>query len=219
MLAASRCTRAMRSPDEFRDNAFIGEVANNLVHREVISPQGVGVVGHRAADERDAEFVASRDTWFRPVQMANGPDGALYIVDMYREVIEHPWSLPDEIRDKLDLHSGVDRGRIWRVVPGDFTPRPMPHLSTASTGQLVALLEHPNGWHRDTAARLLAERQDAAATVAQEAGGRISLGGGAGAGVFSLAVQKGLEEPQVIAALEDSDARVRERACCWPNRC
>ena len=199
-------------PEEFRDNAFIGEVANNLVHREVISPQGVGVVGHRAADERDSEFVASRDIWFRPVQMANGPDGALYIVDMYREVIEHPWSLPDEIRDKLDLHSGVDRGRIWRVVPEDFTPRPMPHLSTSSTAQLVALLEHPNGWHRDTAARLLAERQDPAAVpLLKRLAAESHSGVGRVRALFALAVQNGLEEPQVVVALKDSDAHVREK--------
>jgi len=80
--------------EEFQNNAFIGEVAGNLVHREIIEPDGVCVIAHRAADEKKTEFLASSDTWFRPVQLANGPDGALYIVDMYREVIEHPWSLP-----------------------------------------------------------------------------------------------------------------------------
>ncbi|HEX4794198.1 MAG TPA: PVC-type heme-binding CxxCH protein [Humisphaera sp.] len=147
-------------PPEFSGNAFIAEPAGNLVHREVLSPQGVGVVGHRAADEKNIEFIASRDVWFRPVQLANGPDGALYIVDMYREVIEHPWSLPDSIKSHLDLHSGVERGRIWRVVPEGFIRRPTPKLSRATTGELVRLLEHPNGWHRDTAARLLFERRD-----------------------------------------------------------
>jgi putative membrane-bound dehydrogenase-like protein len=199
-------------PPEFRDNAFIGEVANNLLHREVISPDGVGVVAHRASDEQSAEFLASTDIWFRPVQMANGPDGALYIVDMYREVIEHPWSLPDEIRSHLDLHSGMERGRIWRIVPEGFTSRPAPHLSKASTAQLVALLEHPNGWHRDTAARLLFERNDPAAVPlmtkmlsdSKSAVGRFRA-------LCALVAQNAISEQHLLAALHDSDARVRER--------
>jgi putative membrane-bound dehydrogenase-like protein len=199
-------------PPEFHDNAFVGEPANNLVHRAVISPEGVGVVAHRAADESKSEFVASPDIWFRPVQMANGPDGALYIVDMYREVIEHPWSLPDDIRNKLDLHSGVERGRIWRIVPENFTPRPMPHLSNATTAELVALLDHPNGWQRDTAARLLAERKDPAAVPllkkrlaeSKSAVGRVRA-------LCALAVQKAIGEPEIIAAIKDPDAHVREK--------
>ncbi|HEY2588509.1 MAG TPA: PVC-type heme-binding CxxCH protein [Tepidisphaeraceae bacterium] len=199
-------------PAEFRDNAFLGEPANNLVHRAVIVPEGVGVVAHRAPDEPKSEFVASPDIWFRPVQMANGPDGALYIVDMYREVIEHPWSLPDDIRNKLDLYSGVERGRIWRVVPENFTPRPMPHLSTATTSELVALLEHPNGWHRDAAARLLAERQDPAAvpllskllTESKSGLGRLRA-------LCALATQNAVTESHILTALHDPDAHVRER--------
>lgn len=199
-------------PPEFRDNAFSGEVANNLLHREVISPDGVGVVAHRAPDEQNAEFLASTDIWFRPVQMANGPDGALYIVDMYREVIEHPWSLPDEIRSHLDLHSGVERGRIWRIVPEGFTPRPMPHLSKASTAELVALLGHPNGWHRDTAARLLFERNDPAAvplirkllTESKSPIGRFRA-------LCALAGQYAMTPADLAAALRDPDAHVRQR--------
>ena len=66
------------------------------------------------------EFLASKDLWFRPVQFANAPDGTLYIVDMYREVIEHPWSIPHSIKQHLDLNSGNDRGRIYRVAPDSF---------------------------------------------------------------------------------------------------
>src|SRR5258706_16401677 len=82
---------------------------------------------------------------------------------MYREVIEHPCSLPDSIKGRLDMHRGVERGRIWRIVPEGFVRRPLPKLSRATTAELVALLDHPNGWHRDTASRLLYERQDKAA--------------------------------------------------------
>src|SRR5688572_24006001 len=145
---------------EFVGNAFVGDAGGNLVHRKLILPDGVGVKGVRPADEENVEFLASTDNWFRPVQMANAPDGCLYICDMYREVIEHPWSLPDSIKRHLDLNSGNDRGRIYRVVPERFTQRPQPRLSEASSAELVKLLEHPNGWHRDSAARLLFERQD-----------------------------------------------------------
>jgi putative heme-binding domain-containing protein len=170
------------------------------------------VVAHRAPDEQNAEFLASTDIWFRPVQMANGPDGALYIVDMYREVIEHPWSLPDEIRSRLDLHSGVDRGRIWRIVPEGFTPRPMPHLSKASTAELVALLEHPNGWHRDTAARLLFERNDPAAVPLMS---RLLSDSKSPIGRFralgALAGQNAVTPADLLKALHDPDAHLRER--------
>src|SRR6185295_8361362 len=93
-------------------------------------------------------------------QFANAPDGALYVADMYREVIEHPWSLPEPIKKHLDLNSGNDRGRIYRIVPDGFQQPKLPRLSLATTKELVARLERPNGWSRDTAARLLFERQD-----------------------------------------------------------
>ena len=206
-------------PAEFRDNAFVGEVANNLVHREVIVPEGAGVVAHRAPDEQRRDFLASKDVWFRPVQLANGPDGALYVVDMYREVIEHPWSLPDDIRRRLNLHSGSDRGRIWRVVPDGFTPREPPHLSNAVTPQLVALLEHPNGWHRNTAARLLFERRDPAAVPilakvlkeSKSALGRLQA-------LCALDGQGALTDAHVLLALNDPDAHVRERGLMMAER-
>jgi len=200
-------------PAEFRDNAFIGEVANNLVHREIITWDGLRPVAHRAPEEQKSEFLASRDTWFRPAQMANGPDGALYIVDMYREVIEHPWSLPDSIREHLDLHSGVNRGRIWRVVPENFVPRKPPRLSKASTAELVALLEHPNGWHRTTAARLLYERQDAAVTPLLEK--LLKESKSAVGRLHALCCLDGLHalgESQLLTALADADSHVQERA-------
>ena len=148
-------------PESFRGNLFLGEVANNLIHRMTVAPDGVTFVARRA--DPKAEFVASTDTWFRPVNFVNAPDGTLHVLDMYRETIEHPWSIPDDIRARLDLRSGEDRGRIYRLSPPGFKRRATPRLGDASASELVALLEHPNGWHRDTAHRLLFERQDKAA--------------------------------------------------------
>ena len=156
-------------PAEYRGNAFIGDVGSNLVHRKTVesNPDDVALVARRATPER--EFVASKDIWFRPVQFANGPDGNLYILDMYREVIEHPDSLPPVIKKHLDLTSGRDKGRLYRVIRADRSSEQRREQFTralpgdATTAELVAMLAHPNGWHRTTAARLLFERTDPAA--------------------------------------------------------
>src|SRR5204863_2365975 len=106
----------------------------------------------------------SPDEWFRPVNMELGPDGALYVVDMCRCVIEHPDFVPDELKRRPDLRLGDDRGRIWRIVPADTSPKRergdrLPMLSKQSSDDLVPLLDHPNAWQRETAQRLLVERE------------------------------------------------------------
>ena len=148
-------------PAEYRGNAFIGDVGSNLIHRKTIEANGVSLIARRA--DEGTEFVRSTDIWFRPVQFANAPDGTLYVADMYREVIEHPDSLPPIIKQHLDLTSGNDRGRIYRIVPEGYEQRPTPKLGEMSTVELVGLLAHENGWHRETAQRLLYERQDLSA--------------------------------------------------------
>jgi putative heme-binding domain-containing protein len=162
--------------------------------------------------EAGREFLASRDCFFRPVQMANGPDGCLWVVDMYRELIEGAAFLPPEILRHMDVGSGVDRGRLWRVVPDGFRPR-APRLGKATTAELVALLEHPNGWHRDTASRLLYKRQDrsAAAPLARLAAGSTSPLGRAHA-LYAMAGLGVLTPDQVLTALNDPEPRVREHA-------
>src|SRR5262249_56394511 len=107
------------------------------------------------------EFLATTDEWFRPVSLAHGPDGALYVVDMYRAVIEHPEFMPPELKNRPDLTLGKDRGRIWRIVPAKHQAKPVrSQLSKATAVELVALLGHPEVWWRTTAQRLLLERQD-----------------------------------------------------------
>ncbi len=155
-------------PSEFLNNAFIGECAGNLMSRKILYPDDVGLKAQRAPDEQNVEFLASTDNWFRPVQFANAPDGTLYVIDMHREIVEHPWSLPEGIKKFLDLNSGDTCGRIFRIVPDGFKQPKQPRLDRASTKELVATLENPNGWHRDTASRLLYERQDKSTVPALE---------------------------------------------------
>jgi putative membrane-bound dehydrogenase-like protein len=153
--------RGSAYPAEYYGNLFLAEPAANVVHRMTLEPRGVSFVARRG-DER-AEFVASPDNWCRPVNFANAPDGTLHVLDMYRETIEHPWSIPDDIKARIDLESGRDRGRIYRLAPGGFTPRPPPRLGRASLDRLLAELAHPDSWWRETAQRLLYERGDPAA--------------------------------------------------------
>ncbi|MFK5923938.1 MAG: c-type cytochrome [Verrucomicrobiota bacterium] len=148
--------------DEFVDNAFTGDAGSNLVHRKLVKHKAgqTALVATRPADEKELEFLASTDNWFRATASANGPDGCLYVVDMSRETIEHPWSLPPGIKKFLDLNSGTDQGRIYRVKPENFERRKTAKLSEASNDELAALLNHANGWHRVTAQRLLWQRGD-----------------------------------------------------------
>ncbi len=150
-------------PEAYRGNVFVCEPLSNLVHRRVLEPDGVTFVAKRV--EQGREFLASSDPAFRPVNLANGPDGALYIVDMYRELVEHPQFVPESVRGSVDFRRWHDRGRIWRVRPssGGIGDGRSPRLGSAGTRQLVGLLGHKNGWWRMTAQRLLAERQDRAA--------------------------------------------------------
>lgn len=146
--------------DGFRDNAFIGDVGSNLVHRKLlVHPDNqTQPLGTRANPGSKTEFVRSSDNWFRPTSFASGPDGCLYITDMYRETIEHPWSLPEPIKKHVDLNSGFDRGRIYRVSPDDFETPEITDLSSLSDTELRTMTSHTNDWHQTTARRLLYER-------------------------------------------------------------
>lgn len=148
-------------PDKYRNNAFVGDVGSNLVHRKVVDfpKDSVQPVAHRENPNEVTEFLRSTDNWFRPTSFATGPDGCLYITDMYRETIEHPWSLPEPIKMHLDLNSGFERGRIYRVSPDGFTPESLPDFSKAD---LKELAKSSNDWTQTTARRLLYERGEPA---------------------------------------------------------
>ncbi|HET6572598.1 MAG TPA: PVC-type heme-binding CxxCH protein [Fimbriiglobus sp.] len=153
--------RGAAYPAEYRGQMFVGNVAGNLVHRRSLTPKGATFEAKRIDDQ--TEFVASTDNWFRPVNFVNAPDGTLHVLDMYREVVEHPWSIPEDIKNQLHMTSGNDRGRIWRLTPPGFKQPPPPRLGKATTAELVATLEDPNAWWRETAQRLLYQRQDKSA--------------------------------------------------------
>lgn len=152
---------------EFYGNAFAAEPSANFVRRSVLTAENGTLLGRNAYDK--AEFIASTDERFRPVAFSTGPDGALYIVDLYRGVLQHRISLTSYLRNQSEqrsLDKGLHLGRIYRVVPAD---RPAPRatqLAPLTTAQWVERLSHPNSWWRETAQRILVERQDPAVVPA-----------------------------------------------------
>jgi len=147
-------------PSEYYGDAFIGDAQNNLIHRMKLIPEGVTFKYQRV--EQNTEFARSSDNWFRPVNFLNAPDGSLYCLDMSREIIESI-HIPSDVVKFLDLKNGRQTGRIYRIAPKGFQPEALPDLSQHSTRELVDDLRSPHGWVRETAHRLLYERQDASA--------------------------------------------------------
>ena len=203
--------RGAAYPARYRNNLFMGEVSGNLVHRQTLVPDGVTFIARRA--DENTEFVRSTDNWFRPVNFVNAPDGTLHVLDMYRETIEHPWSIPDDIKALLDLESGRDRGRLYRLAPPGFkVPKP-PRLGSASTVELVQTLENPNSWWRETAQRLLFERRDPAAVPllkrllreSHEPLARLHA-------LHTLDGLQSLGDDDLLLAMEDPAAGIREHA-------
>jgi putative membrane-bound dehydrogenase-like protein len=197
-------------PKPFQGNVFVCDPANNLVHQDILVSHGATFVAQRADAEN--EFLASTDNWFRPVNLTIGPDGALYVVDFYREVIETPLSLPDDIKKGLNLESR-GRGRIWRIVPAQAKLGPRPALRNSLSHELVHHLSHPNSWWRLTAQRLLVERHDQSVVptlekLAQESNSEI----GRTHTLWTLDALAALSDQLVIHALRDPSPFVREQA-------
>lgn len=151
-------------PAALQGNWFICEPAQNLIQRQIATPHGPSFRSQPAPKERD--FLASSDPWFHPVSIWTGPDGALYVADMYRKFIDHPDYLPASVRPTLDFEAGKHMGRIWRiaaageqVVTGSAASAAQ-DLRRLDDRELVEALHAPNIWTRQTAHRLLLERGD-----------------------------------------------------------
>jgi putative membrane-bound dehydrogenase-like protein len=198
-------------PPEFRGNLFTCDVVMNLVHRAVLTEDGAGYRASRA-DHR-SEFLASTDRGFRPVNLTVGPDGALYLLDMHRTVIEHPEWIPDEIEKDLDLYAGSTEGRIFRITPKGGLPWSKPHFPRNDVSAVAAHLLHPNKWWRDTAQRLLVEWQDQAAvpplleTLANAPDPRARLHA-----LWTLEGLDALDDETIQRTLDDPHPAVREHA-------
>ncbi|WP_276359474.1 PVC-type heme-binding CxxCH protein [Daejeonella sp. H1SJ63] len=148
-------------------NIFICESAQNLVQRQIVSPSGVSFSSKIPYEGK--EFLSSTDEWFRPVFLQHGPEGALYLADMHRKVIDHPAYIPAEARPGLDWESGKTDGRIYRIVRKDFKENPAALSARLNSGssiaEIVAVLSSPEEWERATAHRLLIEKNDASAVM------------------------------------------------------
>ncbi|MBI3881818.1 MAG: discoidin domain-containing protein [Verrucomicrobia bacterium] len=155
--------RGDRLPEDLRGDLLFSEPVGRLIRRTKAEVKD-GLTYLRNAYDK-SEFIRSTDANFRVVNMNTAPDGTLYLVDMYRGIIqEGNWTKEGSyLRKAIKQHSldkNIAHGRIWRLTHKDFTPGPQPKMNDEKSAQLVAHLEHPNGWWRDTAQKLLVIRQD-----------------------------------------------------------
>lgn len=149
-------------PEEYYGSVFTGDVSGNLVHRDVLVPgkDNPAYVATRGENEKQREFLASTDPWTRPANFSVGPDGCLYMIDMYRQHIEAPTSVPDDLKKEMDYSNGEKYGRIYRIAPKDHADIKPVSLKNKSTEELVAMIASPNQWIRTRAHMLLVQRND-----------------------------------------------------------
>lgn len=160
----SACSTSIYRDDlfgkDFNGDTFTCAPVHNLVHRRKLIPDGISFQSIRPKELANQEFLASTDSWFRPATVTTGPEGALWVVDMYRLVIEHPEWIDDQREKELFLRAGCDQGRIYRVLPvGHSAPQTL-NLISLSSSELTGLLESSNGRTRDLAQQELISRAD-----------------------------------------------------------
>jgi putative membrane-bound dehydrogenase-like protein len=196
----------------YRGSTFTAEPVHNIIHQDRLSENGSLYLAKRA--QQSSEFLASTDSWFRPVNMYTGPDGAMYVMDYYRMVIEHPEWMASDTYNSPDLYKGVELGRIYRIVPDGVAEKPVPvHLGSASDAELVKQLENPIIWWRRTAQRLLVDRKAVGAAPAIAA--LFSESKSPQGRVHALWTLEGLgklDSGLVQKALSDPEPGVRENA-------
>ncbi|MHB8973898.1 MAG: PVC-type heme-binding CxxCH protein [Pirellulaceae bacterium] len=207
--------RAREFPAEFYGNHFSVDNAQNMIHRCLLNPDGVSYTAQRPDPNEQCEFLTSTEQWFRPVNLLTGPDGMLYVVDMYRDIIEDYSAIPRHLQQVYirSLIAGGELGRIWRIVP---EPRPVSagfNLAQAPSAELVTCLTHENAWWRETAQRLLVERRDQ--SVAAPLRRQLRQAATAQGRLHTLYVLAGLDllTPEMAcAALQDPEPLVKVHA-------
>ena len=203
--------RGENLPAEYRGAAFSCDPTGNLVRGDRLEKVG-GTFAARRIHE-GTEALRSRDNWFRPVFLADGPDGALYVADMYRKTIEHPEYLPGEVRKHTDFEGGKDKGRIWRLRATSGVSRPTWSVIDTNSTPLLAELSSPIPWRRDTAFRLLVERRDASISGGLKKSFRKATAvGPAVAQLRLLEILGGLDDETLARALKRSQPAVRQNA-------
>lgn len=198
-------------PEGFNNHLFVADVVLNLIHLDVLTPDDSAFKTSRMRDK--AEFLASSDRAFRPVNLSVGPDGGLYVIDIHRAVIEHPEWIPDEIEANLDLRAGKDQGRIYRITPRDKELPETVSFPSRETEKLIAGLENPSQWVRMTAQRLLVENGDPDARAALE--GLFDRSGNALAQLHALWALEGLgvlQDTILAGALNSKENGLQENA-------
>ena len=208
-------------PPQYRGNVFVPEPAGNLVKRVVVGENGDGSMSAGNAYE-GKEFLTSTDERFRPVNAYTGPDGALYVVDLYRGVLQHKAFLTNYLLKNIadrKLEMPVGLGRIYRVVPEGASPKPVTKLPR-SGAPLVDMLASPNGWVVDTAQRVLVEKRDLSAVMPLRK--MATSGPNPVARVHALWALEGMGkmEPDIaVKAIGDADGKVRATAVrlCEPT--
>ena len=147
-------------PETFNNHAFLSETTMSLVHNDVFRPEGVSYVSSKEVGKEHTEFIAGSDLWFRPIHTRVGPDGALYVVDFYNQAAIHN-DTRGPAHGARNAATRPDRdhhfSRIWRIQHKEARPITIPRLASRQPAVLVEALKSPNGWVRETAARLLRE--------------------------------------------------------------
>jgi putative membrane-bound dehydrogenase-like protein len=198
---------------EFYGDVFTCEPVHNVVRRLKLKQNGPVFTGHRTEEEQTSEFLSSSDPWFRPAQVRTGPDGALWVVDMYRSVIEHPRWIPEARLKELDVRGGADRGRIYRVLPSGSRVRKIPNLSKLTTAALAQKLDSPNGSQRDLIQRELIYRQDRSAIPNLQKLAASAKNGAVRVHALSLLEGlSGLTDSILVSAMRDPHPEVRRIA-------
>ena len=197
-------------PEDLSGSVFICDVVGNLIHRNILTLNGGAYSALRSPTEKKSEFFASSDNHFRPTAVELGPDGALYIADMQRSVIEHPDYIPNKIKQRVNIREGDKKGRIYRITPKSKLSSIKPNISPIKIQNIEEEFKNPNQWRRLTAQRLIYENQDKSLSPRLR---KLISDKNDFARLHALWSLKGLEviEPEdILVGLSDTNPKIRE---------